>query len=496
MTITTKSYSSLIKNTKAVALLLSQDNLKTVRLPAVLKRTLLPLIKREYFKAETGKVRFIPEARGPLEFVVLGGLGKIKELDINKFNSSFKTVIRESQKNGIKSLNVYLTDELTNKFGASSMGETTASAAHLAAYNYEKFKTKDKSKTKLNKITFILQNEKNIKEFQQGVIRGEIIGKSINLTRDYGNSPPNEITPSVLANWARDTVKQTKQKVTVLREKDMKRLKMGGILGVSRGSQEEAKFIVLEHMKGSKKEKPIVLVGKGITFDSGGISIKPSRAMDEMKFDMSGGGAVIGIMHAIGLLKLPVNVIGLIPASENVPSGTAYKPSDILTLGDGTTIEVLDTDAEGRIILADALIYARKYKPRTIIDLATLTGAITVALGDFAAGLFSNNDSLNKDLLTASKSVGEKLWPMPLPEEYAERMKSKVADWRNISSKHGGGAITAAKFLETFITKTAWAHLDIAGTAWLTAESNEQEQGATGSGIKTIVEYLTNISRS
>jgi leucyl aminopeptidase len=260
---------------------------------------------------------------------------------------------------------------------------------------------------------------------------------------------------------------------------------MGALLSVSRGSRQEAKLIILEHMGGKKSQKPVVLVGKGLTFDAGGISIKPSAAMDEMKFDMCGGASVLGTMQAISSMNLPLNVVGIVPSSENLPDGNANKPGDIVTSMSGQTIEILNTDAEGRLILCDALTYAERYKPSAVIDIATLTGACVVALGEHASGLFSNNDNLADEIITAGTAAQDRAWKMPLWEEYDQQLKSNFADMANIGGPKAG-AITAASFLARYTKKYDWAHLDIAGTAWLSGA----DKGSTGRPVGLLCEFL------
>jgi leucyl aminopeptidase len=269
----------------------------------------------------------------------------------------------------------------------------------------------------------------------------------------------------------------------------MEKLKMGALLGVARGSQEPPTFIILEHSAGKQNLETIVLVGKGVTFDSGGISIKPSERMEEMKFDMSGGAVVMGAMKAIAQLKMPFHVVGLIPAVENLPSGTSMKPGDILRASSGTTIEIINTDAEGRVILADALTYAKRYKPKAVIDLATLTGACVVALGPHASGLFSTDSELRDAIKSAAEKAGERVWPFPLWDDYHDDIKSDYADIKN-SAGRAGGAITAAAFLSQFAEGYPWAHLDIAGTAWTDKEKAYISKGGTGWGVRLLLQFL------
>jgi len=466
------------------------------RLSPSIKNAVQKFIKRTGYTGKSGEIAFIQVFSRNLSWVVLAGLGSVKTQTPYLLTDTLQRAFRASQKKGAGSVLFSATPELLEKFSAFEIGRLTAEAARVGCYSYTAYKTTLDKKI-VTSVTLVTSDRTSVQELNKGAKQGAEIAAAIAMVRDYGNAPSNHITPSVLASMAEKSARETGQKITILNEKQLLKEKMGGILGVSKGSVEEAQFIILQHLLGEKKAAPVVLIGKGITFDSGGISIKPSQAMDEMKFDMAGGASVIGTMHAVGKLNLPINVIGLIPASENVPSGSAYKPGDILTYSDGTTVEVINTDAEGRLILADALLYAKRFKPKAIIDIATLTGAIIVALSDFSSALFSNNEKLAEALQKAAQNTGESLWRMPLPPEAGKRVKSAIADVRNTANKPGGGAITAAKFLEHFVKKgTPWAHLDIAGTAWNTRETQGMEHGATGVSVKTLVEYLTTISNN
>ena len=319
-----------------------------------------------------------------------------------------------------------------------------------------------------------------------GIATGQAIAAGISLARDLGNLPGNVCTPSYLADQAK-ALAARHRKVTfkALDEARMKRLGMGSLLSVARGSRQPPRLIVLEYRGASRAQAPIVLVGKGVTFDSGGISIKPSATMDEMKFDMCGAAGVIGAMEACATLALPLNVVALAPATENLPDGNASKPGDIVTTMAGTTVEVLNTDAEGRLILCDALTYAERYKPDVIVDVATLTGACVIALGAPASGLFSNHQPLADALLAAGERAGDRAWQMPLWAEYAEQLESNFADVANIGGREAG-AVTAASFLEKFASGQRWAHLDIAGTAWRSGK----DKGATGRPVGLLCQYL------
>ena len=323
-------------------------------------------------------------------------------------------------------------------------------------------------------------------EARRAVSDGEAIAAGVELARSLGNLPGNLCTPSHLAETARELGKDNKQlKVTVMDEPAMKKLGMGALLSVARGSDEPAKLISLEYSGGNAGDKPVVLVGKGVTFDSGGISIKPAAAMDEMKFDMCGAASVLGTLRACVDMELPINVVGVIPATENLPGGRASKPGDIVTSLSGQTIEVLNTDAEGRLILCDALTWSEKFDPAVVIDIATLTGACVIALGSHAAGLLSNDDDLAGELLAAGVTAGDRAWQLPLWEEYQPQLDTNFADMANIGGREAG-TITAACFLSRFTKKYHWAHLDIAGVAW----KGGKEKGATGRPVPLLTQFL------
>ena len=321
-----------------------------------------------------------------------------------------------------------------------------------------------------------------------GVLRGRALVAGMDLSKDLSNLPGNVATPTYLADQAKSLGRSYKSiKTTVLDEKQMEKLGMGSLLSVSRGSRQPAKLIVMEY-KGTiakTKQKPVVLVGKGLTFDAGGISIKPSAGMDEMKYDMVGGASVFGTIKAIAEMELPINVVGVVPSSENLPDGDANKPGDIVTSMSGQTIEILNTDAEGRLILCDALTYSKKFDPDVVIDIATLTGACVVALGSHATGMLSNNDALAGKLLEAGQKCGDRAWQLPLWDEYDEQLKSPFADMANIGGKEAG-TITAACFLSRYTKEFTWAHLDIAGTAWKSGAN----KGATGRPVPLLTQYL------
>lgn len=364
-----------------------------------------------------------------------------------------------------------------------------ARSIQAAGYKYSSKKAKPQ---KLKNVTYWTAAKGKLAAARKGLAYGTSVGNGMNVARQLGNLPANICTPSYLASQARAIGKSQakvkgKAKVTtsVLSEAEMKKLKMGSLLSVSAGSDEPGKLIIIKYQGAKASVKPVVLVGKAVTFDSGGISLKPGARMDEMKYDMCGGASVMGVMNALVENQLPINVVGLIPAVENMPNGHATKPGDVVTSMSGQTIEILNTDAEGRLILCDALTYAARFKPDTIIDIATLTGAVIGALGKETAGLLSNDDQLAEDLLNSGLRSGDRAWRLPLYEEYDELLKSNFADMANIGGPMAG-TITAGCFLARFTEKYKWAHLDIAGTAWV----GGGQKGATGRPVPILMDYL------
>ncbi len=358
---------------------------------------------------------------------------------------------------------------------------TTLVACGDAAYSYGATKSKPVI-SKLEKLLLVVPDAVKVKP---GFDKGLGLVNGIALAKEWANRPANHATPVLLAGAAKALAKLPNIKVDVLGPKEVAKLGMGSFMAVAQGSEEPLRFMVLHYNGAAKTRAPTVLVGKGITFDTGGISIKPAAEMDEMKFDMCGAASVLGVFRALADLKPAINVIGLIPACENMPDGKAIKPGDVVTSMSGQTIEILNTDAEGRLVLCDALTYAERFKPRAVIDIATLTGACVVALGAVRSGLFSSNDSLAKALLEAGESSLDLCWRMPLDDDYAEGLKTNFADVANVAGR-AGGAVTAAKFLQRFAAKFAWAHLDIAGTAWKSGAA----KGATGRPVALLVDYL------
>ncbi len=357
-----------------------------------------------------------------------------------------------------------------------------------ASYRFEQFKSKKKPASALSNLVF--HTTDNI-DISTALAQGTAIGEGINFTRDLGNRPGNHCTPSHLAEDALELAKDSHSlSVKILDEAEMAKLGMGAFLSVTAGSDQPAKLIELNYRGSENDDAPYVLVGKGVTFDTGGISIKPASGMDEMKYDMCGAATVLGVIKAVEALKLPINLIGLLAAAENMPGGDATKPGDIVTSMSGKTIEVLNTDAEGRLVLCDTLSYAQQFNPKLMIDIATLTGACIVALGAHASGLYANNDDLAEQLLKAGETTGDRAWRMPLWKEYTKQLESPFADLGNIGGPKAG-SVTAACFLQEFVGDTHWAHLDIAGTAWLSGN----RKGATGRPVELLMQFLLNQSR-
>ena len=424
--------------------------------------------------------------------IILAGCGKPKEIDILKYRKILNAVLNNVKKTGATDMLSALSTLSVRGQNIRSLTRAHVIEAENIMYRYDHTFSKKKAETKLKSISFICTQQRQLQQIKKGVTQGAAIAEGMLLTKELGNLPANICTPTHLAKTAQSMKRgQAKLSLKVLNEAEMKKLGMGSLLSVSAGSVQPAKLIALQY-KGarSKQSKPVVLVGKGITFDTGGISLKPGAAMDEMKFDMCGAATVLGIMKAVCAMKLPLNVVGLVAAAENMPGGKATKPGDIVTSMSGQTIEILNTDAEGRLVLCDALTYAKRYDPDVVIDIATLTGACIVALGHEASGLMSNSDNLSEQLLEAGKATGDRAWPLPVWEEYQSLLDSNFADMGNIGGRWAG-TITAACFLARFTKDYQWAHLDIAGTAW----NMGKNKGATGRPVPLLTEYLMQKAR-
>jgi leucyl aminopeptidase len=466
-----------------------------------LKGRLAALLKSGEFTGKPNQVSIVhvaPGERVRANRVVLVGLGKPKELSLEKLRQAMGTAAKAIRDVGAASFAVAVEDPaplLTTLPAANRVREVSQAlveSAILGLYQFTVYHTERKDETKsVRRMTVLVSDPPALAQAQQGARQGEVVGEAATYVRDLCNHPANVVTPTYIANEAKKVARERGVRCTVLDRSQMEKLGMGAILGVARGSHEPPKFIVLEYRGGPRSERPVALVGKTITFDSGGISLKPADNMEQMKADMTGGAAVLAAIRAAAGLRLPLNVVAVIPATENMPGGRAIKPGDVLHSLSGKTIEVINTDAEGRLILADGLTYAQRFKPAALVDIATLTGACVVALGNHAIGVLGNNDKLIGDLKSAGEQCGERAWQLPLWEEYYEQIKSDVADLKNTGGR-AGGTITAAAFLSKFAGDAVWAHLDIASTDWSERERAYIPKGATGVGARLLIQFLTN----
>jgi leucyl aminopeptidase len=479
--------SANLLNIKADSLILatgSQLQNSAAELDKSLDGAIASLIKAGDFSGKSGEttVIHIPGASGK-RIILLGTDGaSTAQKQIKAIEAGASALLRTASTKA-----VWIGEGLSedSEWEASMVARSVQTASYK--YNAQPPTSAKKPKpAKLKSVTYWSKSKADANAAKKGLAYGASVGNGMNVARQLGNLPANICTPSYLANQAKALAKgQSKVTTTVLSEAEMKKLKMGSLLSVSAGSDQPAKLIVIKYQGTKASVKPVVLVGKAVTFDTGGISLKPGGGMDEMKYDMCGGASVMGVMNALIENQLPVNVVGIIPATENMPNGHATKPGDVVTSMSGQTIEVLNTDAEGRLILCDALTYAGRFKPDTVIDIATLTGAVIGALGKVTAGLLSNDDELADALLASGTKSGDRAWRLPLWEEYDQLLKSNFADMANIGGPQAG-TITAACFLARFTEKYKWAHLDVAGTAWVSGP----QKGATGRPVPILMEYI------
>jgi len=448
----------------------------------------------EFSAKEDEQILFQPAGHLPAERVLLVGLGQAEKVSDEKVRRAAGQAMNRVTEQKFGQMAFALPFQRAEREQTAPF-QALAEGLLLASYRYDLFLGEEtKNARKLPKtVTLIITEGQDKKSCEVAVEKARKISQAVMLTRDLVNAPGNIKSPEYLAEQAQFAAKQSTLSYKVLGQKELIEEGCGALLGVAQGSAREPRLIILEHKGGHKDEAPVALVGKGVTFDSGGISLKPGEKMDEMKMDMAGGAAVIGTMLAASLLELPVNLVGIVPAVENMPSATAYRPGDILTSLSGQTIEVLNTDAEGRLILADALTYAKRYEPRLVVDLATLTGACIIALGHQATAVLGNDQELVDALLEAGEDSGERLWQLPLWEDYDQQIKSDVADVKNTGGRPAG-TITAAAFLKKFAKDFNWAHLDIAGTAWRDQATPYTPKGGTGVGVRLLIAFLKNLS--
>ncbi|MCE7901887.1 MAG: leucyl aminopeptidase [Gammaproteobacteria bacterium PRO9] len=440
-------------------------------------------------KDEAGELLLLTETgKLPARRILLVGLGNRDKLDRRTWTKALRNALSAVARSQYRNVVLHLTAETVRDADAYRRARLAVEAWQSVSYRFTAMKSEPgEPAARLEKLS-LAGSGRDDAAMRRGIAHGGAIGRAVALAKDLGNLPPNVCTPTYLADRARAIAKGNKKlQMESLSLATIRKLGMGAFLAVTSGSAEPPRFIVLQYKGGRAGDQPVVFVGKGITFDAGGISIKPAGAMDEMKYDMCGAATVLGLMQAVAELKLPMNVVGIVPTCENLPSGTATRPGDIVRTMSGQTVEILNTDAEGRLILCDALNYALRFKPAALIDMATLTGACLVALGRVRSGLLGNSDKLANRLLAAGEAADDRAWRLPLDDDYAELLKSPFADVANIGGRDAG-TITAAKFLSRFVGKTEWAHLDIAGTAWNVGS----KKGGTGRPIPLLMEFLLN----
>jgi leucyl aminopeptidase len=446
------------------------------------------------FSGKLGDSLLLPAPTGTAAArVLLVGLGTRAAFGRKQYRRALQATVQALGKTGAADAVLYLALEQVGDLDVEYRARNVAELFCSQLYKIPDLKTVAKTKApRLSSVGVAVADARAAKAATEGLRIGAALGGGLALSRDLANLPPNVCTPTYLGTRAQALAKEFPSiKTKVLDENAIKALKMGAFLAVTQGSNQPPRLIVCEYHGGKKNAPPICLVGKGITFDSGGISLKDPPAMDEMKFDMSGGAAVLGTMRAVAELKLPVNLVAIVPTCENMPSGAAVKPADIVTSMSGQTVEILNTDAEGRLILCDAITYSRRFKPATVIDVATLTGACIIALGNHLSGLMSNDEALADELASAGLRADDRAWRLPIGEEYVDQLKSNFADIANVGGREGG-ACTAASFLSKFAKDLRWAHLDVAGTAWL----GGSQKGSTGRPVPLLVDFLINRVRT
>ena len=460
--------------------------------------TLLEVVKSGEFEGKIGETLLVhSQGKIPSKRLLLVGLGKKKDFQLDSLRQAFGHAVRRVRHAKAGAFAAALPPLLPRGGTAIDAAQAMTEGAILGSYQFTEYRSENNGAPKeVTHFVVVTSDKGKLKQIVEGVRRGTATAEAAVLTRDLCNHPSNVMTPTRIAEEAKTIAKEQGVTLKILEKDEMEELGMGALLGVARGSHEPPKFIILEYKgpKTTKESRPIVLVGKTITFDTGGISLKPADNMEQMKADMTGGAEVLATLRAVARLRLSTHVIGLLPVAENMPGGRAMKPGDIVKTLSGKTVEVQNTDAEGRLILADALAYAARYKPAAVIDIATLTGACVVALGQFAIGMFGTNETLKRRVQAAGQKSGERVWEMPLWDEYFEQLKSDVADMRNIGGR-GGGMITAALFLSKFAAEYPWVHLDIASTDWSERERAYLPKGPTGIGTRLLLQYVVDQAR-
>ena len=445
------------------------------------------LLRRGDMDGKAGSTLLLHNVPGTVcDRVLLVGLGKEKEFRDKAYCAAIRNTLKALRDTGAQNATIFLTEIPVAKRNTGWRIRQAAMLSLDSAYRFDQFKSKkNENHSKLRKLAFAVEQRSELALAEDALLQGQAIAEGMALAKTLGNLPGNVCTPTYLADTALQIAEDHAIQCEILERADMEALGMHSLLSVAKGSHQPPKLIVLQYKGGEESDKPLLLIGKGITFDSGGISLKPGEGMDEMKFDMCGAASVLGTLKAVALMKLPINLTVIVPTTENMPGGAASKPGDIVASMSGQTIEILNTDAEGRLILCDALTYAERFSPDAVIDVATLTGACVIALGHVATGLFANDDALARELLSAGDEALDRAWQMPLWDDYQDLLKSNFADMANIGGRPAG-SVSAACFLSRFAKKYEWAHLDIAGTAW----KSGAEKGATGRPVPMLAHYL------
>ncbi len=468
----------------------------TASIDSLLDGLISRLIAEHKIKGKLNEIIYLHSlGKLPASWIIVTGLGKRDELTPDKIRKAVAETCRMLRQKRILKIATCLQGVGVNGITPNQAAQVLTEGYLLGTYTFRKYITDDDEYEDIKQFAIVDPNSKLLPALSQGTKKGKILANATILARDMINEPANFMTPTHIAETASRIASELNLEIKVLDKAKMQELSMGGLLGVAQGSQQPPKLIVIKYYGGNSDTPDIALVGKGITFDSGGISIKPSERMEEMKGDMAGGAAVLAAISAIAQLKPSLNVVSIIPATENLPSGSALKPGDLLRAMNGKTIEVQNTDAEGRLVLSDALAYANNLGAKYIIDVATLTGACIVALGKITTGAFSNNQDLVDSVIGAGKEAGEPIWQLPMYDDYREQLKSDVADIKNVGGREAG-AITGAKFLSEFVGTTPWVHLDIAGTSLSTKEQGYLTKGAAGVMVRTLINLVLSMDQS
>jgi len=468
------------------------------RLDVALRGAIAQAIQNAAFRGKfRERLPLYPLGRFGVMRLLLIGLGKASELTQDRLRQATGEALRHLRGLKARKVGIACEDSAWKSLSSATISQAIAEGALLGLYRFDAYKGKETHADirEIETLTLLPADREAIRAFKGGIGRGEVLARATNLARDLVNEPANVLTPAALATRAREAARRGGLSAEVLDQRAMRRLGMGALLGVAQGSANPPQLIILRHRGGKGRARPTLgLVGKGVTFDAGGISIKGSEGMETMKGDMAGAAAVIGAMMGIAALRVPIHVVGVIPAVENLPSGTAQRPGDIVRAMDGTTIQVINTDAEGRLILADALCYARRLGVRSLVDVATLTGGVVVALGSVRTGFFTNDQTLAKQVQAAGEAAGEKLWQLPLDDEYEELIKSDYADLKNTGGGKKAPAIGAARFLKHFVGKLPWVHLDINGTSLQEKDTGYRVKGATGVMTRTLIHLAISLA--